>query len=74
MLAIFGNSSCSVVVGGRDLGQPPIPPMRVATGRHTVVLKCEGAPDKTERADVKSGEQVTVRFTGDEPHTGGQSR
>jgi hypothetical protein len=63
LLAVFGSPACTAVVDGVDVGQPPIPDLQVGSGQHTVVLKCEGRPDQTQRAQVTSGAKHTVTFT-----------
>jgi hypothetical protein len=63
LLAVFGSPACTAVVDGVDVGQPPIPDLQVGSGQHAVVLKCEGRPDQTQRAQVTSGAKHTVTFT-----------
>jgi hypothetical protein len=60
LLAVFGSPACTAVVDGVDVGQPPIPDLQVGSGQHTVVLKCEGRPDQTQRTQAASGAKQTV--------------
>ena len=63
-LSIRGSSACTVVLDGQDIGEPPIPNQQVGAGQHTVVYKCAGQPDQTQRVQVQSGQKPIVSFQG----------
>jgi hypothetical protein len=64
VLAVRGSAACTVVLDGQDIGEPPISNQQVGAGQHTVVFKCSGQPDQTQRVQVASGGKQTVVFTG----------
>ena len=62
-LAIFSAvETCTVGVDGDDLGFPPIPNKAVASGGHTVTLKCPDGKGETRKVTVAPGEKVRVPF------------
>jgi len=62
-LAVFSAvETCVVSVDGTDLGFPPIPGKSVASGAHTVALKCPDGKGETQRVTVAPGERLTVTF------------
>jgi hypothetical protein len=70
-LAVFASlETCKVSVDGQDLGFPPIAPKRIASGSHSVALKCpdDNKKDETRRITVTAGERMDVKFIG----SGGQ--
>jgi hypothetical protein len=64
VLMVRGNPACTAVVDGQTVGQPPIPDLQVGPGQHSVVLKCAGQADQTQRASVPAGGTQIVTFTG----------
>jgi hypothetical protein len=63
VLAIFSAvETCTVGVDGDDLGFPPIPRKAIASGNHTVTLKCPDGKGETRRITVAPGEKVTATF------------
>jgi serine/threonine protein kinase len=64
VLMVRGNPACTVVVDGQPVGQPPIPDLQVGSGSHTVVLKCAGQADQTQRATVPAGGKHITTFSG----------
>jgi hypothetical protein len=64
-LAVFASvETCKVTVDGQDLGFPPIPARRIASGTHSVTLKCPDGKDDTRRVTVLAGERAAVTFSG----------
>jgi hypothetical protein len=64
-LAVFASvETCKVTVDGQDLGFPPIPAKRIASGTHSVTLKCPDGKDDTRRVTVSAGERAAVTFSG----------
>jgi serine/threonine-protein kinase len=64
-LAVFAAAeTCSVIVDGQDLGNPPIPRKNVAPGSHTVVLKCPDGRQDTQKVTIGPGERTPVTFAG----------
>jgi hypothetical protein len=63
-LAVRGNAACTVVLDGQDIGEPPISNQQVGAGQHTVVFKCPGQADQTQRVQVPAGGKQVVTFTG----------
>jgi hypothetical protein len=64
VLAVRGSAACTVVLDGQEIGEPPIANQQVGAGQHTVVFKCSGQPDQTQRVQVASGAKQIVTFTG----------
>ena len=63
VLAIFSAvETCTVGVGGQDLGFPPIPRKAIASGNHSVTLTCPDGKGETRKVTVAPGEKVTVPF------------
>jgi hypothetical protein len=63
ILAVFASvETCSVIVDGQDLGFPPIPKKAVASGAHTVTLRCKDGKEDTRKVTIPSGERVPVTF------------
>jgi hypothetical protein len=63
VLAIFSAvETCTVGVDGEDLGFPPIPRKDIASGTHTVTLKCPDGKGETRKVTVAPGEKVTATF------------
>ena len=63
VLAVFSAvETCTVGVDGDDLGFPPIPRKEIASGNHTVTLKCPDGKGETRRVTVAPGEKVTATF------------
>jgi hypothetical protein len=63
VLAVFSAvETCTVGVDGEDLGFPPIPRKDIASGNHTVTLKCPDGKGETRRVTVAPGEKVTATF------------
>jgi hypothetical protein len=63
VLAIFAAvETCNVSVDGDDLGFPPIPRKAIASGSHTVTLKCPDGKGETRKVTVAPGEKVTATF------------
>jgi hypothetical protein len=64
-LAVFSsNETCKVTVDGQDVGFPPIPAKKIASGSHSVMLKCPDGKDETRRVTVSPGEKALVAFSG----------
>jgi serine/threonine-protein kinase len=65
-LSVFAtNETCKVTVDGQDLGFPPIAAKKVASGRHSVTLKCPEGKDDRQDATVAAGTApTTVKFSG----------
>jgi predicted Ser/Thr protein kinase len=62
-LAVFAAAeTCSVIVDGQDLGNPPIPGKPVASGSHTVALKCPDGRHDSQKITVAAGDRTSVRF------------
>jgi hypothetical protein len=63
VLAVFSAvETCTVGVDGDDLGFPPIPGKAIASGSHTVTLKCPDGKSESRRVTVAPGEKVTATF------------
>jgi hypothetical protein len=63
VIAIFSAvETCTVGVDGADLGFPPIPGKAIASGSHTVTLKCPDGKGDTRKVTVAPGEKVRVPF------------
>ena len=63
VLAVFSAvETCIVSVDGNDLGFPPIPSKAIASGSHTVALKCPDGKGDTRKVTVAPGEKVRVPF------------
>ena len=67
-LSVFAtNETCKVTVDGQDLGFPPIAAKKVASGGHSVTLKCPEGKDETQHVTVAAGSTpTTVKFSGGE--------
>ena len=50
-----------VVVGGVDVGKPPIEGI-LPPGRQPVVIKVDGLPDQTRSVDIRPGKRVAIRL------------
>ena len=56
-----------VIVGGIDLGKPPIEGI-LPPGKQSLVVKVEGKPDQVRSIDIQPGKRVVAQFTfGGEP-------
>jgi hypothetical protein len=55
------RSDADVVVGGIDLGKPPIEGI-LPPSKQSVVLKVEGRPDQVRTADIQAGKRVVLEF------------
>jgi serine/threonine protein kinase len=51
-----------VVIGGVDLGKPPIEGI-LPPSKQSVVVKVEGRPDQVRTADIQAGKRVVLEFT-----------
>jgi len=51
-----------VVIGGVDLGKPPIEGI-LPPSKQSVVVKVEGRPDQVRAADIQAGKRVVLEFT-----------
>ena len=51
-----------VVIGGIDLGKPPIEGI-LPPSKQSVVVKVEGRPDQVRTADIQAGKRVVLEFT-----------
>jgi serine/threonine-protein kinase len=58
------NETCKVVIDGTDLGTPPIRNKRIASGTHTVVLKCPDGRDERESLALEPGQPKRHFFPG----------
>jgi hypothetical protein len=64
-LQVFSsNETCKVMVDDVDLGFPPISGKRIASGPHTVTLKCPDGKDDRRSVTVAPGERLPVNFRG----------
>ncbi len=62
-LAVFSAvETCTVSVDGNDLGFPPIASKSIASGGHTVTLKCPDGKGETRKVTVVPGERLAVTF------------
>jgi hypothetical protein len=62
-LTVFAKpETCSIVIDGQDQGFPPIPSMKIASGSHTVAMKCPDGKTDTQKVVVGPGEKLTVRL------------
>ena len=56
------RSDADVVIGGIDLGKPPIQGI-LPPSKQSVVVKVEGRPDQVRTADIQAGKRVVLEFT-----------
>jgi serine/threonine protein kinase len=56
------RSDADVVIGGIDLGKPPIEGI-LPPSKQSVVVKVEGRPDQVRTADIQAGKRVVLEFT-----------
>ena len=62
-LAVYASAeTCSVVVDGRDLGFPPIARKPIASGPHTVTLKCRDGKEESRKITIKPADFLPVTF------------
>jgi serine/threonine-protein kinase len=54
--------TCTVAVDGQDLGAVPIPSKSIASGAHSVTLKCADGRTETQKVTVVTGDKATVTF------------
>jgi hypothetical protein len=54
--------TCTVAVDGQDLGPVPIPSKSIASGAHSVTLKCADGRTETQKVTVVIGDKATVTF------------
>ncbi len=58
-----GNTpDADIVIGGVDLGKPPIEGI-LPPSKQPVVVKVEGRPDQVRTADIQAGKRVVLEFT-----------
>jgi hypothetical protein len=63
LLNVFAtNETCTIVIDGQDLGNPPIPRKPVGSGKHTVVLKCPDGKQESRSITVAAGRPLDVAF------------
>ena len=53
------HETCSVVIGGRDFGYPPLADRPIAAGRHDVVLRCPDGSTVNGQVVVTAGQTTT---------------
>jgi serine/threonine protein kinase len=51
-----------VVIGGVDLGKPPIEGI-LPPSKQSVIVKVEGRPDQVRTADIQAGKRLVLEFT-----------
>ena len=51
------DETCTVLVGDRDLGVPPIAEQRVASGTHRVSLRCPDGSTRGTTVTLRPGER-----------------
>jgi len=56
------NETCSIVVDNQDVGFPPIVRKPVASGAHTVMLKCQDGKGAQQKVTISGGQQSEVKF------------
>ncbi|MBV8216225.1 MAG: protein kinase [Verrucomicrobia bacterium] len=56
------RSDADVVIGGVDLGKPPIEGI-LPPGKQFVEVKVEGRPEQVRTADIQAGKRVVLEFT-----------
>lgn len=62
-LSVFSVvETCKVFADGQDLGYPPIANRPVASGRHTIELRCEDGKTDRQTVTVTSGGRARVEF------------
>ena len=57
------REDCKIMVGKRDLGNPPIAAVSVVAGDYVVSLACPDGQNPTQGATVIPGREASVRFT-----------
>jgi serine/threonine protein kinase len=57
------REECKILVGKRDLGPPPLPPLTVVSGSHTVGLTCPDGQNPVQSTTVLPGSTRRVNFT-----------
>jgi hypothetical protein len=63
LLAVTSDRpDADVVIGGVDLGKPPIEGI-LPPSKQSVVVKVEGRPDQVRTADIQAGKRVVLEFT-----------
>jgi serine/threonine-protein kinase len=60
--------TCTVSVDGQDLGPVPIPSKSIASGAHSVTLKCSDGRTETQKVTVAAGDKATVTFVRPKGH------
>jgi hypothetical protein len=53
--------TCTVVIGGRDLGYPPINGLKVASGQYQIDVVCPNGQKQSNFANVRPGLPATVK-------------
>jgi len=56
------REDCKIMVGKRDLGNPPIDPVSAVAGDYVVSLACPDGQNPTQGATVMPGREASVRF------------
>lgn len=63
VLAVFASvETCSILVDGVDIGFPPIPRKNIASGPHTVMMKCKDGKEDSRKITIIPGERLPVTF------------
>jgi len=57
------RQDCKIMIGKRDLGYPPLPPVPVAAGDYQVSLSCPDGQNPVLQATVNPGRPARVPFT-----------
>jgi hypothetical protein len=60
--------TCTVSIDGQDLGPVPIPSKSIASGAHSVTLKCTDGRTETQKVTVAAGDKATVTFVRPKGH------
>jgi hypothetical protein len=57
------RQDCRVMIGKRDLGNLPLPPVQVVAGEYQVSLSCPDGLNPTRQATAVAGRTIRVGFT-----------
>jgi hypothetical protein len=62
-LSVYSRvETCNVVVDGQDLGVQPIIAKKIASGAHTVAIKCPDGREDSRKVTLTPGEKLSVNF------------
>ena len=62
-LAVFSSvETCVIAVDGQEIGFPPVSRQEVASGNHSVAVKCPNGHSENRTVSVAAGERTAVTF------------